>query len=279
MTNVTRARPFKSRLRLARLERLENREVLSADMGLGHLPVTGSDAAVVAPTRGVEHFEISITGTQVSYSPAGLPTDMKGTVYLDTAAGASAASIGTYDETLLPIFMPVGPNGALAFVGATGICTFDFDLSLGSPTTSVTLGSITAADTALIEGARPDGTILVGSSSSPITAATGICHGLTGSFNGQSEVVMGATFSMHTIVDFTVTNRGGVDIEEVLNELVVANSAFGRSYIPQNQDPSPRDDILASHADLPGADGLAHKYEVIEHVFAYDSDHGWDDLG
>src|SRR5690242_16747152 len=98
--------------RRCRFERLEDRAFLSADSGFAALAAVShalSDAG--GPTRGTQHFEISITGTQVSYSPAGLPTDMKGLVYLDTAEGVSVASIGTYDETLQPIFAPVGPGG------------------------------------------------------------------------------------------------------------------------------------------------------------------------
>src|SRR5207247_1313033 len=103
-----------------------------------------------------------------------------------------------------------GPGGSPVFVGASGICTFEFDLTLGQPGNSLTLGSIVTADTAFIQGVLADGTILVGSSSSPITAASGICRGLAGTFNGQSEVKLGATFSMHTIVDFTVESGRGV---------------------------------------------------------------------
>lgn len=260
-----------ARRRLGAFERLENRDFLSADAGLGQLAAAGHALAEAAgPTRGLQHFEISITGTQVSYSPTGLPSDMKGTVYLDTAAGVSVAPIGTYDETLQPIFAPVGPDGSLAFVGATGICTFDFNVSLGGR--SFTLGSIVASDTALIEGVRTDGALLVGSANSPITGATGICQGLTGTFHGQSDVRMGAVFSMHTTVDFSVQDRWGADMEETLTGLAIANSAVGQGYVNDHWGKSlTHDDNGTSHAALSHLDWLADRYAAVDNLFASES--------
>jgi hypothetical protein len=205
----------KHRRCLGSVERLERREVLSADFGFGH---------VGAASPPVQHFDFSITGTQVFYSPLGLPSEMKGTCYMTAPGGSSLGSIGTYDETLQPIFAPVGPGGSPAFVGATGVCTFDFNLSLGNGH-SVTIGSIVADDTAMIEGVLPSGAIRVGSNSSPIVSASGICAGLTGTFSGQSEVVMGATFSMHTDVDFRVTSTHRINMEAALTILAATNNA------------------------------------------------------
>lgn len=264
MTHAHRG-PF-HRLRVARFERLENREVLSAEAALAELATLARAADVAQPA--VQQFEISIVGTQVSYSPAGLPSDMKGVVYLDAPQGTSVASIGTYDETLQPIFAPVGPGGSPAFVGANGVCTFDFNLSLGRLGGSLTIGSIVANDTAYIEGARPDGTLLVGSHQSPITASSGICAGLTGTFNGQSEVVMGATFSMHTTVDFTVQGRHGLDIEETLTGLAIANSSLAQGYVDHHWGKSLDDDHGMSHAALSHLDWLADRYAAVDSVFA-----------
>ncbi|HEV3006170.1 MAG TPA: hypothetical protein VGX78_17000 [Pirellulales bacterium] len=263
MTDLTLARRFKNRLRVASIERLESRELLSAD---------------AAPS--IQQFEIAITGTQVSYSPAGLPTDMKGTVYFTPAAGAAATAIGTYDEALQPIFMPLGPGGAPAFVGCNGVCTFDFNLSLGGLDSAVTLGSITATDTAFIEGVRPDGTILVDSNHSPITGATGICHGVNGSFNGQSEVIMGATFSMHTIVDFTVSDLQEVELNETLTGLAFVNSGAGQWQGEPRWVESLADDGGASQATVAHLESLADRLAAVDNVFAGDSDTlGDGDLG
>lgn len=261
-----------ARRRVGRFEKLENRDFLSADAGIGQLAAVGHALAadLGGPTRGVQQFEISIVGTDVSYSPAGLPTEMKGLVYLDTAAGVSVASIGTYDETLQPIFAPVGPGGTPEFVGATGICTFNFNVEIGNQ--SLTIGSIITSDTALIEGALPDGTILVGSTSSPITGATGICTGLTGTFDGQSEVRMGATFFMHTSVDFTVQDKLGVDMQETLTGLAIADSAVGQGYVNSHWGKSPANDLDgAAHATLSHLDWLADRYAAVDSVFASES--------
>jgi hypothetical protein len=265
MNNEIRQSQLRNRQHRASLERLEDRELLTANAAAA--AVSHPLAEIAGPTRGVQHFEISIVGTQVSYSPAGLPSDMKGTVYLDNSAGVSVAAIGTYDETLQPIFANVGPGGSPAFVGATGACTFDFNLSRKGGL--ITLGSITATDTAMIEGALPDGTLLVGSADSPITAATGICQGLTGSFKGQSDVKMGTAFYMHTTVDFTAQDRLGTDMEETLTGLAIANCSVGQSYVNDHWGKSPQDNN--SHAALAHLDWLADRYAAADHVFASNS--------
>jgi hypothetical protein len=270
MTHVVCAPRYKNRLRVAGLERLEDREMLSADAGLGQWAAAaqGIAAEFGGHTRGVQQFEISIVGTQVSYSPLGLPNDMKGTVYFESATGASSVAIGTYDETLEPIFAPVGPDGSLAFVGASGICTFNFDLTFGRRGGSVTVGSIITSDVAYIEGVQPDGTLLVGSHSSPITAGTGICFGLTGTFDGQSEVRMGATFFMHTTVDFTVTSRIGIDMQEAISDLAVANS-IGQAHEHGSSGNAPSDDNRGhERAGLERPECLADRHAAVDSVFA-----------
>jgi hypothetical protein len=233
------------RYRRLAVERLERREVLSADFGFGA-------AAHVAPQT-TQHFDFAITGTEVYYSPLGLPTEMKGTCYLASPNGASLGTIGTYDETLQPIFAPVGPGGSPAFVGATGVCTFDFDLTLGNGHT-VTVGSIVADDTALIDGVLPDGSILVVSVNSPIVSSTGICAGLSGTFDGQSEVVMGATFFMHTDVEFAVTSDHRVNMEAVLTFLASTNHAGVDSQVTEHHHLAQRrDDLVDSHAAVDAA--------------------------
>ncbi|HWB13750.1 MAG TPA: hypothetical protein VG826_31280 [Pirellulales bacterium] len=242
-----------NRRRLGCVERLEGREVLSADFGLGSAGFAHA---------AVQHFDFSITGTQVFYSPLGLPSEMKGTCYVTGPGGASLGTIGTYDETLQPIFAPVGPGGSPAFVGATGVCTFDFDLTLGNGQ-SITLGSIVCDDTSMITGALPNGTILVDSTHSPIVSASGICAGLSGTFDGHSQVLMGATFSMHTDVDFAVTNTHRVDMQAVLDILAVANNLSSNQ--PQTGD----------HHDHGGHDRHTDRYAAIDSVFAADCDDFW----
>jgi hypothetical protein len=270
MINVNGAHQLKSRRRVARHERLESRKVLSADAGIGHLAADMGQAML-----GTQHFEISINGTEVSYSPAGLPSDMKGAVYLQSASGPSSASIGTYDETLQPIFAPVGPGGSPQFVGASGVCTFNFDLLLGRSGSTATLGSIITADTALIEGVRADGTILVGSQSSPITAATGICRGLAGTFNGQSEVRMGATFYMHTIVDFTVTSSRDVDMQELLTDLDLANRAVGQGFRGEQGEKPQIDNNGGLHIAVSRPDSPSDRHHAVDSAFASESDPFW----
>jgi hypothetical protein len=243
------------RRRLGFVEGLERREVLSADFGLG-------GSGFVHATQAVQHFDFSITGTQVLYSPLGLPSEMKGTCYVTGPGGTSLGTIGTYDETLQPIFAPVGPGGSPAFVGATGVCTFDFDLSFGNGH-SITLGSIVADDTSMITGVLPSGAIVVDSIRSPIVSSSGICAGLSGTFDGHSQVVMGATFSMHTDVDFSVTSNHRVDMQAVLDILAVTNN------ISSNQLQT------GDHHDHGGYDQHADRYAALEAVFAADSDDLW----
>jgi hypothetical protein len=271
MSEAIRAPQLRNRLRAARFERLENREVLSADAGLGQLASAGHAAAAHFgdPTLGTQRLEISIVGTQVSYSPAGLPDDMKGIVYLESDAGTSSAAIGSYDETLTPIFAPVGAGGSLVFVGASGTCTFTFDLSFGQSERLLTVGSIVTSDVAYIEGALPDGTLLVGSNSSPITAGTGICYGLSGTFNGQSEVRMGATFYMHTTVDFTVTSSMGVNMQETLTALAAFNAGAGQDRQHEQHGNSQTTDFnSAAHAWLPRSDHLSDWHAAVDSAFA-----------
>lgn len=257
--------------RIASVERLEHREMLSADVGLGQFASAGHAAAAFIgdPTAGVQHFEISIVGTEVSYSPAGLPSDMKGTVYLQTPAGASTAAIGTYDETLTPIFAPVGPGGSMAFVGASGTCTFTFDLLFGPANASLSVGSIITNDTAYISGMQADGTLLVTSTSSPITASMGVCAGLSGTFDGQSEVRMGATFYMHTLVDFSVISSSHVNMQETLTELAEFNAAASQGFRGQPESQLQSDDGHdARHGGLPHSDWLADRNAAVDSIFA-----------
>ena len=256
--------------RIAGFETLESREMLSADAGLGQLAASGSAAAayIGSPTAGVQHFQISIAGTEVSYSPAGLPNEMKGVVYLQTPQGASTAAIGTYDETLSPIFAPVGPGGAMTFVGTSGTCTFTFDVSFGPANASIPVGSIVTSDTAFIQGMLPDGTLLVASTSSPITSATGICDGLAGTFDGHSEVRMGATFYMHTLVDFTVASHADGSMQETLGELAAINAGAGQFFAAGHENPSPGDDGHdALHAGMPHSDWL-DRNAAVDSLFA-----------
>lgn len=217
MTRSVRAQSSVSLFRKARFERLEDRQVLSADLGFGALP----------PAPAVQEFSLAITGTQVNYSPLGLPSEMKGNLYIDNGQGASATVIGTYDETLTPILMPLAPGGAPQFVGTNGVATFTFDLSLGAP---MAIGSITTDDTSFIQGVGPTG-LLVGSTGT-IVSATGFCTGLSGGFASHSVVAMGASFDLHTSVQFTVQDPWGVSMTRTLDGLSAIDALATYTYNP-----------------------------------------------
>ncbi|HEX5443055.1 MAG TPA: hypothetical protein VFW87_04460 [Pirellulales bacterium] len=214
MSQAIRARHSKNRLRKARLERLEQRDVLSADVGLGNLAAMGQAlSAQISQLTGPQSFDLSITGTQCSYSPLGLPSEMKGNLYLN----GGTTSIGTYDETLTPILMSLSPEAPPQFVGTLGVATFDFNLSFGS-TSPITVGSISTHDTSFIEGVGSSGQLMVGSSGT-IVSSTGICTGLTGGFASHSVVTMGAAFEMQTTVHFSVQDSLGVNMSSTLRGL------------------------------------------------------------
>lgn len=274
MSKAIRVR-HNNRLRTARLERLEQRDVLSADVGLGNLAAMGQAlSAEISRLTGPQTFDLTIAGTQCSYSPLGLPSEMKGNVYLN----GGATSIGTYDETLTPILMSLSPETPPQFVGTMGVATFDFNLTFGSMS-PITVGSITTHDTSFIEGVGASGQLMVGSSGS-IVASTGICTGLTGGFASHSVVAMGAAFAMQTNVHFSVQDSLGVNMSSTLSGLATidgftsghTSQGWDAGWVPNTDSGHGHHDIDAGHqsggsSDDDGWHEHGH-HHAVDHVFS-----------
>ena len=258
MTRSVRAQSSVSLFRKARFERLEDRQVLSADIGLGH-------AGALPPAPATQEFNLAITGTQCNYSPLGLPSEMKGNLYVDNGQGPSATVIGTYDETLTPIFMSLAPGGAPQFVGTNGVATFTFDLSLGAP---VALGSITTSDTSFIAGVGASGQLMVGSTGT-ITSSTGFAAGLSGGFASHSVVAMGASFDLHTSVHFTVQDPWGVSMTRTLDGLSAIDSLATHTFTPPTSGPiAHHTPSLGGHPTGSQSTNSGDQFQAaIDHVF------------
>jgi len=174
-----------------------------------HRPLTGFElletrtvlSANLVPSAS---FDLAIRGTDIQYSPLGLPAAMGGDVYLAANSAASHAPIGRYQETLTPILMDINGDQVPDFVGTTGVATFSF--FVGAP--EHLFGSITTADTSYIQGVTPAGQLVVGSQGT-IIASTNVLKNLSGGFVSQSTVGMLPTFEMQTNVHFTVNRPVG----------------------------------------------------------------------
>src|SRR5262245_10720680 len=166
---------------LTGFEQLETRSVLSAN---------------VFPAAS---FDLAIRGTDVQFSPLGLPSAMGGDIYLAAGGARGQAAIGRYQESLAPILMDVNGDQVPDFVGTQGVATFTFFVG----TVQHTFGSITTADVSYIQGVTPAGQLEVGSQGT-IVGATGPLVKLSGGFVSQSVVGLAPTFDMQTNVHFTV---------------------------------------------------------------------------
>jgi hypothetical protein len=171
-------RPRRRNNVLKSVERLESRTVLSAS------PLS-------------LQIDLAIVGTDVSFSPLGLPASMGGDVYL---SGNSATKVGRYSEVLSPIFMDINNDLQPDFVGTTGISTFSFTVGGNN---QLTIGALVTSNISLIQGVDQLGQMLVGSVGT-ITASTGILRGAAGGFQSQSVVGLFPTFNMQTVVHFSV---------------------------------------------------------------------------
>jgi len=204
--------------RLEGFEPLEKREVLSASGLAGAMLHVDLDVAV--------------RGTDVQYSPLGLPSSMAGDIY--SAAGATR--IGHYQEALQPILMDVTGDGLPDFVGTTGVATFDF---FAGPSGNAIFGSITTSDTSYITGFTADGHILVGSQGT-ITAGTGALGHVSGGFASQSTVGFAPVFDMQTNIHFSVN----VPLKAAFVDLVMVNldhyGAGGKSNAAASHDATPQ---------------------------------------
>jgi hypothetical protein len=171
---------------LTGFEQLETRSVLSANV----IPAAS--------------FDLAIRGTDVQFSPLGLPSAMGGDIYLAAGAARSQAAIGRYQESLAPILMDINDDQVPDFVGTHGVATFTF--FVGGP--QHTFGSITTADVSYIQGITPAGQLQVGSQGT-IVGASGPLAKLSGGFVSQSVVGLAPTFDMQTNVHFTVNRPVG----------------------------------------------------------------------
>jgi hypothetical protein len=199
------------------VEPLETRAVLSANFGAG------------------ASFDLAIQGTDVQFSPMGLPASMAGDVFLVSRGKSSDASIGHYTESLTPIFMDVNDDEIPDFVGTQGVATFTF--FVGAAQHGV--GSITTVNTSYIQSMTPEGQMLVGSQGT-IVASSGILRNLSGGFTSDSTVGLYPSFEMQTNVHFAV-NRAVAPVFKVLaiaNDL--SNDLAARN-LPQADDDANED--------------------------------------
>jgi hypothetical protein len=208
ITNSPTATARKHAHRRLRFEQLETRTVLSANFG----PAS---------------FDLSIRGTDVQFSPLGLPAAMVGEVRLAAKAAPSHAPIGRYHETLTPILMDINGDQVPDFVGTQGVATFTF--FVGAPQFMV--GSITTANTSYIQGVTETAQLLVGSQGT-IVASTGVLRNLSGGFGSQSTVGLMPSFEMQTNVHFTV-NR---PVAPVFSLLAIANDMLSGSTVADTSD-------------------------------------------
>jgi len=179
-----RPRPAKHRLNVTGPERLEARQVLSAS---AH-PV---------------ELTLAITGTQMQFSPAGLPSSLAGDIYLDAVHAPFAGTIGKYEEVLTPILMDINGDAVPDFVGTTGVGTFTFFVSANAPQG---LGSVTTTNVSQVQGVTAAGELMV-STVGTIVNATGVGKYLKGGFSSTSVVAMYPAFSMHTSATFELSRQ------------------------------------------------------------------------
>jgi hypothetical protein len=79
---------------------------------------------------------------------------------------------------------------------------------------------------------------------------------------------MGATFFMHTTVDFTVTSRIGIDMQDALSDLAKANSK-GQPHDVGQLGNVPNDDSRGhARAGFEHLDWLADRQAAVDSVFA-----------
>src|SRR5262245_31169032 len=171
---------------LTGFEQLETRSVLSAN---------------VFPAAS---FDLAIRGTDVQFSPLGLPSAMGGDIYLAAGGARGQTAIGRYQESLAPILMDVNGDQVPDFVGTQGVATFTFFVGNAQHT----FGTVTTADVSYIQGVTPAGQLEVGSQGT-IVGATGPLAKLSGGFVSQSVVGLAPTFNMQTNVHFTVNRPVG----------------------------------------------------------------------
>jgi len=212
-------------------------------------------------------FDLAIHGTDIQYSPLGLPSAMGGDIYLAVNGAATHASIGHYQEALTPILMDINGDQVPDFVGTQGVATFTFYIG----NSQHVLGTITTADVSYIQGVTPAGQMLVGSQGTIVSANSTtpllLFRGLAGGFASQSTVGLGPTFAMQTNVHFTVNRPVGPALTVVAfaNDLVsAANTPSGQwavdTVLTVNNHGS---DAGNHHGDAPGGDDAHHGSDLV----------------
>jgi hypothetical protein len=198
-TNTLSNRGYRSSMRP---EQLESRVMLSAspsNVDTDSTPAYETQACK-QDGWGDGKFNLQITGTEVQFSPLGLPAYMAGTVSYVMANGSVMDGIGTYQETLTPIFMDVNGDTVPDFVGTNGIATFSF---YAGKARDILVGSITTANASYIQGVTAYGEMIVASTGT-ITGGTGLLRNVAGGFTSQSVVGFFPAFAMNTAVQFVV---------------------------------------------------------------------------
>jgi hypothetical protein len=223
------ARPQKAKQRVNNIvgpERLERRSVLSA-----------TTTAVV---------ELAITGREVNFGPAGLPTSMEGDVYLNARQARSIKPIGKYEEVLTPILMDINADAQPDFVGTTGVATFTFFASAAAP---AGLASVTTANLSYIQGISAAGELSV-SSVGTVIGGTGLARHVSGSMTSASIVAFYPTFSMHTAATLELNAPVGRLLRTVTQFVSAFEQAFGatrdRNPPADNQRPDQQRDYPSS---------------------------------
>ncbi|MEX2139027.1 MAG: hypothetical protein WD894_07180 [Pirellulales bacterium] len=187
-----------------RPEQLETRVMLSASPS-----DVDTDSAPAAETQAFQQvgwgdgqFNFQITGTECQFSPLGLPAYMAGTVSYVMANGSLMEGIGTYQETLTPIFMDlIGGDGIPdTFVGTNGLATFSF---YAGKARDILVGTVTTVNVSYIQGLTALGEMIVASTGT-ITGSSGLFKEVTGGFTSQSVVGLANGFAMSTSVQFVI---------------------------------------------------------------------------
>lgn len=265
MSNANQLRKRVGQTELKGIEQLETRTMLSASRGNVPAPDLTSDAALTGaavpgksarPATEVS-LDLRITGTDVQYSPEGLPASMQGDVYLASGTVLSSVVIGHYEEVLTPILMDINGDEMPDFVGTNGLATITF---FAGALQNFTLGSITTANTSFIQGVTEVGELLVGSVGTIVSSA-GIFQHVTGSMQSNSTVALYPTYQMDTNVHFTLAvarphGRGVSAAVVLLTELAdAAIEECSGNNGQQNRrgnghDKSPAKDSVAKHSRI-----------------------------